>query len=120
MMKMLRFVSFYKIYYFDPQHIPTYLRYLQQVTLSNVECRERQDSPTHQPLVYNGTICAFAQEGRGICYEDNGDPLTLNGQLIGLASWFTTVHCAVGFPDGYTRVSKFLEWIQNVAGIEAV
>lgn len=88
-------------------------------TLTNDECRTRQNNGW-QPLVYEGTLCAFARNRQGICFSDSGSPLVANGQIIGLAGWISGWDCARGYPDGYTRISVFLDWIREVSGIEAV
>lgn len=42
---------------------------------------------------------------------DSGGPLTVNNELTGLVSWANG--CArPGYPTVYTRVSKFLDWIE--------
>lgn len=96
---------------------PTHLQYLAVNTMTNDECRERHDNKT-RPFVYDGTLCAFAQKGQGACFTDSGNPLTSNGQLIGLAAW--VLPCARGYPDAYTRISVFSNWIRKVSGIVAV
>lgn len=88
-------------------------------TLTNDECRKRHDNET-QKLIYDGTLCAFARDGRGVCCGDSGSPLVANGQIIGLAAWTKAWKCGRGLPDGYTRISVFMDWIRKVSGIKAV
>lgn len=95
---------------------PKYLQYLNVHTITNAACSSRHT--TDQRYIYNETICATAPIGHGTCYEDNGNPLVFNKQLIGVVSWFKG--CARGLPDGYTRVSSFVPWIQQVSGVVAV
>lgn len=42
---------------------------------------------------------------------DSGGPLVLHNRLIGILSWGNKVNN--GFPDGFTRVSAYIEWIQS-------
>lgn len=40
---------------------------------------------------------------------DSGSPLVYNNTLIGIFSW--TKPCAIGFPDVFTRISHFTDFI---------
>lgn len=44
---------------------------------------------------------------------DIGSPLvvTKNNELIGIASW--NIPCGRGYPDVYTRIFPFYNWIQQ-------
>lgn len=87
--------------------------------MTNEQCHRLHGLHTdYEHLFYEGTLCAFAQEEQGVCEKDFGGPLTANGQLIGLAQW--TIRCAYGLPDGYLRISVFLDWIREVSGAVAV
>lgn len=86
-------------------------------TITNLECVSRHLEEYHDHI-YIGSLCAFARDGQGTCFKDSGSPLIADGQLIGVVSWAEP--CAVGRPDGFTRVSSFLGWIKNVAGVGAV
>ncbi|XP_051156161.1 chymotrypsin-2-like [Leptopilina boulardi] len=73
----------------------------------------------YQPLgfdIYNTQICAYdTQLKKGACHGDSGGPLTVNGSLqVGIVSW--SKGCAqIDYPSVYTRVSKFLNWIEKNA-----
>lgn len=86
------------------------------ITWTNDECRKLH--PGEDRRFYEGTLCAFAQYGKGTCFGDSGGPLAADGRLIGLVAWVNP--CAGGLPDGYTRVAVFLNWIREVSGITAV
>lgn len=94
-----------------------HLKYLTVSTITNAACYERHTAGLRRSI-YNGTICAFAQVDRGTCLADYGSPLVANGKLIGMVSW--SRECGRGLPDGYTRVSSFLPWIQRVSGVVPV
>ena len=60
--------------------------------------------------------------GKGGCQGDSGGPLALEGQdgkyfLIGIVSWGPGIKeggCVVaGWPDVFTRVTAFDDWIRN-------
>lgn len=71
-----------------------------------------QDAYAHikQDLNEN-CVCTGNAEGLGVCIGDSGDGLVWDGKLIGIAS--TTFGCAKGFPDIYTKVSSFIDWIKE-------
>lgn len=81
-------------------------------TMSNNECRKR--SIAQAPIKDNITLCAYSGKvGVGICKGDSGGPLISlsNSKLIGISSW--GLPCAKGFPDGFTRISEFADWIDE-------
>lgn len=86
-------------------------------TITNDECRKRLTHSFHR-YIYDGSLCAFARIGQGTCGGDSGSALASNGQLIAVQIW--ALHCARGVPDGYTRISAFIKWIQEVSGVVAV
>lgn len=94
-----------------------HLQYLRQNTTTNVYCRSRHVPPI-TTFFHNGTLCAFSRRGQGLCYHDFGGPLAANGQLVGVVSWARP--CARGVPDGFARISTFVDWIQRVSGVAAV
>ncbi|XP_058798823.1 chymotrypsin-1-like [Phymastichus coffea] len=62
--------------------------------------------------LYAGHVCAFQRRGVGACSGDSGGPLVVDGQLVGIASW--VVPCAEGYPDVYTKVYAYEDWIRGV------
>lgn len=60
----------------------------------------------------------MSRRGQGVCGFDSGSPLAANGRLIGVTSW--AKHCARGVPDGFARISVFVDWIREVSGVVAV
>ncbi|KYN09021.1 Chymotrypsin-2, partial [Trachymyrmex cornetzi] len=62
--------------------------------------------------ILNSQICTFEKKGIGACKGDSGSPLVHNCILIGIFSW--TKPCALGFPDVFTRVSHFMDFIKQV------
>ncbi|XP_043468493.1 chymotrypsin-2-like [Leptopilina heterotoma] len=62
--------------------------------------------------IYDSQICAYDPNvQRGACLGDAGGPLTINGVLVGIASWGH--NCAqTDYPSVYTRVTKYLSWIK--------
>ncbi|XP_011867919.1 PREDICTED: chymotrypsin-2-like isoform X2 [Vollenhovia emeryi] len=62
--------------------------------------------------ILSSQICTFERKGIGACKGDSGSPLVYNGILVGIFSW--TRPCALGFPDVFTRVNHFKDFIENV------
>ncbi|XP_051156162.1 chymotrypsin-2-like [Leptopilina boulardi] len=62
--------------------------------------------------IYNSQLCAYDPKiQRGACMGDAGGPLTINGVLVGIASW--GYNCAqTDYPSVYTRVTEYLSWIK--------
>lgn len=90
-----------------PGSSPNNLQYLNLRTTSLEYC---QNKLSPKP-VYEDQVCTFTVYGEGACHGDSGGPLvSLNNTLVGLVSWGVT--CAVGYPDVYTRVYSFLDWIK--------
>lgn len=85
--------------------------------MTNAECRSRH-VPPHLSFINNATLCAFSRVGSGLCHHDSGGPLAANGQLIGVISW--GLPYARGVPDGFVRISVFVDWIRQVSGVTAV
>lgn len=80
-------------------------------TLDNADCRKRFNDPS-APIHDFSTICAFSGAyGTGVCSGDSGGPLVYNNELIGITSWAQL--CALGLPDGFTRVSEYVPWIEK-------
>lgn len=82
------------------------LQYIQQTTLEQDVCSKILNSKNLQ----DHNICAFYQDGHGMCNGDSGGPLIQNDKLIGIASWVRKP-CGSGRPDVYVRVSEFGHWI---------
>lgn len=62
-------------------------------------------------------VCAYSgMLGTGTCFGDSGGPLISDNKLIGIVS-FARI-CALGYPDGYTRISTYADWIDQVMSQE--
>ncbi|XP_045501869.1 trypsin-3-like [Colias croceus] len=56
------------------------------------------------------TTCVVS--GWGFTDSDSGGPLAADGKLVGVASW--GVGCASRYPEVYTRVFSYLDWILGI------
>lgn len=88
------------------------LQFLHFKTITNEECLELiPEEDKHS--VHKGSLCITQLgQGRGICSGDSGGPLTVNDELVGVASWVSS-YCGSDDPDVYTRVSDYLNWIEE-------
>lgn len=86
------------------------LQFLEMKTLTNEECKEKQ-IPDFVEYLNEGNLCVFKAAGAGMCMGDSGGPLAINGELVGLVSW--GVKCAKGYPDVFTRISTFGDWLKE-------
>lgn len=96
-----------------PYDLPDHLQYISLKTIDNKDC---VISHPLAPPVTDGNICTLTKFGEGTCKGDSGGPLVANGKLVGVVSWGNP--CAKGEPDGYTRVSHYVDWIREKTGLE--
>lgn len=71
-------------------------------------------------------LCAvgkFDVYGVGLCHGDSGSPL-VDGErrLVGIALWDVPDNfpCAIGHPNQFTRVSAYIDWIEDHANVSIV
>ncbi|XP_039283257.1 chymotrypsin BII isoform X2 [Nilaparvata lugens] len=88
------------------------LQKLQVEIIDNKECTEQI-----KEKIGNGIVCARPPALEGTCFGDSGGPLTVEdvenvSTLVGIVS-FGVTGCAVipAFPDLYTRISEYVNWI---------
>ncbi|KAF5287280.1 hypothetical protein FQR65_LT02153 [Abscondita terminalis] len=91
---------------------PTVLQELTTTSLTIERCLEMQPPGSVNYIYDNVHLCVYKQNGSGLCSGDSGGPLTYDNQLVGIVSWGR--NCAVGYPDIFTRVFGYLEWINMV------
>ncbi|NP_001166072.1 serine protease 135 precursor [Nasonia vitripennis] len=91
----------------DNWTIPVQLQKAQMRLLPSFECHKRLLSP-----ITDKQVCALQREGVGSCMGDSGGPLAANGVLVGITSW--GIPCGLGYPDVYTKVYAYKEFIESV------
>lgn len=92
------------------------LTYFNSTTIRTEDCRGYVED-RFQPFIHNTTVCTDNVNGTGICFGDEGNSLlnVIDGKLLGLSTW--PIHCGNGRPDAFTRISAYLEWIEELTGI---
>ncbi|MGD7478535.1 S1 family serine peptidase, partial [Ralstonia pseudosolanacearum] len=68
-------------------------------------------------IVGDTQICIDSTGGKGTCNGDSGGPLNFGGLTYGITSFGASAGCEAGFPDAFTRVTSYLDWIQTHTGV---
>ncbi|XP_013144235.1 PREDICTED: chymotrypsin-2-like [Papilio polytes] len=97
-----------------PGVLPVQLQMINLVSLSVEECQRIYSNINP---VYNTQICSLTKRGEGACHGDSGGPLVSGGEVVGIVSW--GMPCARGYPDVYTRVYSFKNWITEKTSEES-
>ncbi|XP_058832495.1 chymotrypsin-2-like [Topomyia yanbarensis] len=92
--------------------LPTTLQKVDYFVVPNAKCND-----FHSNHIYPNHICAAIPEGgKGQCSGDSGGPLLHNGVQVGIVSW-SIKPCAIApFPGVLTKVSYFIDFIQENIG----
>ncbi|XP_046961235.1 trypsin CFT-1-like [Vanessa cardui] len=88
------------------------LRHVQIFTVNQTVCRRNYNIIS--VTIPNNQMCAgiLDQGGRDPCEGDYGGPLLHNGVVVGISTFGTA--CGIrGYPGVYSRVSSYINWIQN-------
>lgn len=89
---------------------PDYLQYMYARTLTNQQCN-------FYPLAFpvdDYKICILLTNGIYTRDGDSGGPLVANGKQIGILSYGPTrLPVGLKYPDTYTRVSSYIDWINE-------
>ncbi|XP_019513727.1 PREDICTED: kallikrein-11 isoform X2 [Hipposideros armiger] len=94
----------------SPQlHLPHTLRCANITIIEHKQCED-----AYPGNVTNTMVCASVQEeGKDSCQGDSGGPLVCNGSLQGIISWGQDPCAVTRKPGVYTKVCKFVDWIQE-------
>jgi secreted trypsin-like serine protease len=93
---------------------PDILQFSELTAIGQDECKSRYDDvPMLQAKIHESVVCTLDKKKGGACHGDSGGPLVdpAHKIQIGVVSW--GVPCAKGFPDVFTRVYSYLDWIQE-------
>jgi len=99
---------------FPKKIIPDVLQFSELQTIDRNECSTRFGSmPMLQNFIYDTIVCTVDKKNGGACHGDSGGPLVdLNKKtVVGVVSW--GIPCAQGYPDVFTRVHSYLDWINE-------
>lgn len=88
------------------------LRFIETEIITNKGC-----GSYFPGVVQPSNICASGKGGKSSCNGDSGGPLTVNDEgtpkQVGVVSFGIAFGCALGFPHAYTRITEYLDWIQD-------
>lgn len=92
-----------------------FLQTIDLMVISNEECK------TVIPSITDDHVCATGLNFKSICTGDGGSPLVIRDEQgpfqIGFASFIYKNDCMAEIPSIFTRITRFLDWIENVSGI---
>ncbi|GJQ65887.1 hypothetical protein Trydic_g4990 [Trypoxylus dichotomus] len=63
-------------------------------------------------------ICTNGYRGQTPCNGDSGGPLVIDGVQVGIASFGLGLGCNHLWPGAFTRVTSYLDWIQQNSDVE--
>lgn len=97
------------------------LRKVTTTVMSNTECQSFYGSS----IVTPSEMCSRGNNLAGICAGDSGGPMMYrqtNGNYIqlGIASFLPRQGCSSGYPSGFTRVNKYVDWIKATSSAQAL
>ncbi|XP_053687081.1 chymotrypsin-1-like [Sabethes cyaneus] len=89
--------------------LPTTLQKVDYSVVLNDECNQR-----HSNHIYPSHICgATPGGGKGQCSGDSGGPLLHNGVQVGIVSWSIKPCTIAPYPGVLTKVSYFINFIEE-------
>ncbi|XP_044764192.1 chymotrypsin-like [Coccinella septempunctata] len=88
--------------------IPSTLQYATSTILSNKDCRKIEP---FGKVIEDTHLCLSSRGRISSCDGDSGGPLVVEGVQVGVVS-FTIKQCKLTKPSVFTRVSKYLDWIE--------
>jgi len=103
-------------------NLPTILQEMETTVITRQDCQDKIQShggDFKEWFIVDSHIC-FYNSAATACHGDSGGPAVCkkNGKwvLAGLTSGGNP-YCAAGFPDIYTRVSEFRDYIKSKTGL---
>jgi len=97
--------------------ISSVLNELSVSVVSNEICRQ-----SYGDIIRSTNVCAQGPNGTGTCQGDSGSSLQYNprhGLYIqyGIVSFGASTGCGTGHPNGYSRVTEYLDFISKTVGM---
>ncbi|XP_055914690.1 collagenase [Eupeodes corollae] len=87
------------------------MQYTELAVISNKECIYHYN----KDIITDKVICAKGLDMETVCTGDSGGPLVLKGSqvIVGVTSFGPADGCETNVPGGFTRVTKYLNWIRD-------
>ncbi|EAT39414.1 AAEL008782-PA [Aedes aegypti] len=98
----------------DAGVVATILQKVDYYAVPNEECDR-----IHSNTIHSSHICAaYPGGGKGQCSGDSGGPLIHNGVQVGIVSWSIKPCTIAPYPGVLTKVSHFIDFIQQNTDVE--
>nr|ACR16001.2 serine protease 47 [Mamestra configurata] len=101
---------------------PENLNWVYLRLVSNEECRAAYGGSS---IIVDSTICTRGNDNptQSTCQGDSGGPLTTiddDGAItqVGVTSFVSGLGCHAGIPSGFIRPGHYLDWFEEVTGID--
>ncbi|KAI7815317.1 Serine protease [Rhyzopertha dominica] len=91
------------------------LRYIETNIITNLLC-----NISFLGMIQGSHICISGADGRSTCNGDSGGPLVVDNIQVGITSFGIALGCEVGWPAVFTRVTSFLNWIEQNSDVVIV
>ncbi|XP_075163555.1 brachyurin-like [Haematobia irritans] len=92
------------------------LRYIEVPILKQSSCKTY-----YLGMVTDKMICISGKDGKSTCNGDSGGPLVYKdgavNYVIGATSFGIALGCEKGWPGVFTRVTSYLDWIEEKSGV---
>ncbi|XP_050738548.1 chymotrypsin BII-like [Eriocheir sinensis] len=92
----------------DAGSISSVIRQVQLFTISNHDC-----GAAYFSFIGPNIVCIDGSNNKGTCNGDSGGPLGKDGEIHGITSFGSSLGCTGGYPDAFTRVYHYMDWITN-------
>lgn len=80
--------------------------------VSNEDCAKVHE---RFPILDTNLCAGVKNGGKGQCSGDSGGPLTIeNNFLVGIVSWSEKPCTIAPYPGVYTKVSHYIDWIEEI------
>ncbi|XP_049851591.1 brachyurin-like [Schistocerca gregaria] len=101
----------------DSSTVSTTLKYVDMVVISNSECSE-----LYPGAIDDDVICALGNPDGSPCSGDSGGALVYKASdgvwtQVGIVSFGSDTGCENSYPEVFTKVSHYLDWISQNAGV---
>lgn len=103
----------------EAQGATNFLRYIETEIMDNSACKRY-----FVGSVKSSNICIRTKgTHKSTCNGDSGGPLVIHeagkAVLVGATSFGSGIGCEAGFPGVFTRVTSYLDWIEEHSGVKA-
>ena len=93
------------------------LQYTDVIGISEMECRS-----SYGAMIVPTILCTrgYPDLTQGVCPGDGGGALitkTYPPVAVAINTFMAAIGCSLGYPQGYTKIGPYLDWISSYTGI---